>query len=178
MCTSERCSPWALTGEKRPRPLTTVRSTSIGHAVFGTFCIALIRGSGSDRREPSSRLSVSSSMAVRQMAVKQKMNDFFERRVGREVVDVVATIGKTSDDAFDVTELGRPDDDAFETAIDNGRQGFPPNRPSADAEEAKVYRRARTPPLAASSPLDKWNLLQGRKGGAVGPRSLEGYGTP
>ena len=59
--TSERCSPWALTGEKRPRPLTTVRSTSIGQAVFGTFCIELMSGSGNERRAPSSRLSVSSS---------------------------------------------------------------------------------------------------------------------
>ena len=61
VCTSDRCSPRAFTGEKRPSPLTMVRSTSIGHAVLGTFCIALISGSGSERREPNSRLSVSSS---------------------------------------------------------------------------------------------------------------------
>jgi hypothetical protein len=42
---------------KSAKPRTIVRSTSIGQAVFGTFCIALMSGSGSERREPSSRLS-------------------------------------------------------------------------------------------------------------------------
>ena len=70
MCTSETCSPRVSTGEKSASPLTIVRSTSIGHAVFGTFCIAVINGSGSERREPNSRLSASSSSSVRQIAVQ------------------------------------------------------------------------------------------------------------
>ncbi len=65
-------------------------------------------------------------MAIGQMAVEQQVNDFFERRVRREIVDVVSAIGQASDRAFDVTELGGPDDDAFEATIDNGWQGFPP----------------------------------------------------
>ena len=36
---------------EEPSPLTTVRSTSIGHAVFGTLCIASINGPGSARRD-------------------------------------------------------------------------------------------------------------------------------
>lgn len=60
------------------------------------------------------------------MAVEQKMDDLLERRVRREIVDVVPAIGEAPDRPFDVTELGGPDDDAFEATIDNGRQRFPP----------------------------------------------------
>ena len=62
--TSETCSPLLFTGEKSASPLTIVRKTSIGHADFGTFCIAATSGSGSVRREASSRLRDSSSSTV------------------------------------------------------------------------------------------------------------------
>ena len=61
-------------------------------------------------------------MTVGQVAVEQKMDDLFEGRVRREIVDVVATIGQAPDGALDVTELGRPNDDPLEAAIDNGWQ--------------------------------------------------------
>ena len=93
VCTSERCSPCALTGEKRPSPLTTVRSTSIGHAVFGTFCIALTSGSGSARRDAELALEHFELVPIRQMTVEQEVDDLFERRVRREIVDVVTAIG-------------------------------------------------------------------------------------
>ena len=52
------------------------------------------------------------------------MNDLLKGGVRREIVDVVAAIREAAYRAFDITELGRPDDDAFETPIDNGWQGI------------------------------------------------------
>ena len=54
------------------------------------------------------------------------MNDLLESGVRREIVHVVAAIREATDRAFDITELGRPDDDAFETPIDNGSARIPP----------------------------------------------------
>jgi len=60
------------------------------------------------------------------MPVEQQMNDFFETRVWRKIVNVVTAIGKTAFFAFDVAQLRAIDDDAFEAAVDDdsgGRQG-------------------------------------------------------
>jgi hypothetical protein len=45
------------------------------------------------------------------------MHDLFERRVDREIVDVVPTVGQSPDLTFDITENGFADNDAFETTI-------------------------------------------------------------
>ena len=93
VCTSDRCSPCALTGENNPSPLTIVRSTSIGHADLGTFCIELMSGSGSERRVAQLATQRFELDTVRKMAVQQQVHDFFERCVRREIVDVVTAIG-------------------------------------------------------------------------------------
>ncbi len=125
---SETCSPWVLTGTKSARPLTIVRSTSIGHAVLGTFCIAVTSGSGSERREAEFAFECIELAACREVSEEQQMGNFFERRVGRKIVDVVAAIGQTADLALDIAQDRRTNDDAFETAIDNrtSRQRNPP----------------------------------------------------
>jgi hypothetical protein len=51
------------------------------------------------------------------MPVEQQMHDFLERRIDREIVDIVTAIGETPDVAFNVTEHGLTDDDPFETPV-------------------------------------------------------------
>ncbi len=59
----------------------------------------------------------------RQIAVEQQVNDFFETRVGREIVDIVSTERQAAFLALDITKQRAPDDDAFEPAIDNDTGG-------------------------------------------------------
>jgi hypothetical protein len=58
-------------------------------------------------------------VAIGKLPVKQQADNLLERRVGSEIVNIVSTIGEAPDGAFDITQLGRPDDDAFETPIYN-----------------------------------------------------------
>ena len=53
------------------------------------------------------------------MTVQQQVNDLFETRVGREIVDVVAAVGQAPFLALDVTEQRASDDDAFQAAVDD-----------------------------------------------------------
>ena len=66
---------------------------------------------------PFERLELGS---IRQPAVQQQMHDFFERRIGYEIVDIVSSIGETPDGPFDVTKFGRSYDDALEAPVDYG----------------------------------------------------------
>ena len=55
----------------------------------------------------------------RQVAVQQQVDDLFVRRVAREIVDVVSTVGQPADFAFNIAENRLADDDAFQTTIDH-----------------------------------------------------------
>jgi hypothetical protein len=81
------------------------------------------------------------------------MDDFFKCRVRREIVNVVTAIGQASDGSFDITELGGPDDDAFETTIDNGWQRFPP---LTGEVQNRFIRQPESVRLPAAPPLIAW----------------------
>ena len=85
----------------------------------------------------------------RQGAVEQQVDDFFETRIGREVVDIVSTVGQAAFLALDITKQRAPDDDAFEPAIDNdsgGRQCRVPPAPSLTRAPWETSARPAEPP--------------------------------
>ena len=95
------------------------------------------------RREPGAQ--VGQLAFRRQVSEQQQVRDLFERRVLREVMDVVAAIGEPPRLALDVAEHGLADDDAFETGIDHrGRHdpiGFSPPRVSPTRRDAAGNKR-------------------------------------
>ncbi len=51
------------------------------------------------------------------------MRDFFETRIGSEIVNIVTAVGEASEFPFDVAEIGMSDYDAFKAGIDDGVWG-------------------------------------------------------
>ena len=63
------------------------------------------------------RLQVAQLRAVRQPPVPQQVTDFLERRVRRQIVDVVPAIGQDPAVAVDETDARRGRDDVFEAGF-------------------------------------------------------------
>ena len=80
----------------------------------GSARISRRTGSGSGRAGDQLRLQVAELGARRQPAVPQQVADFFERRVPREIVDVVAAVREHAAIAVEIADRGRGRDGIFE----------------------------------------------------------------
>ena len=87
----------------------------------GSERISLMIDSGSARAASKLRLQIAELGARRQAAVPQQVAHFLERRVPREIVDVVAAIGEHAAIAVHIADGGRGGDRVFEPCL--GRRG-------------------------------------------------------
>ena len=83
----------------------------------GSIFISRRIGSGSGRAAASCDLQIAELGAIRQAAVPQQVAGLLERRVAREIVDVVAAIREHAAIAVEETNARRRRDDVFETAL-------------------------------------------------------------